>query len=62
MIVLEFACDSLSLTVEQKQAKEKGELGRKAIAAQSGYMAKAVEGKGCDRHLLGIFSLSFRFA
>ncbi len=45
------------------QAKEKGELGRKAIAAQSGYMAKAVEGKGCDRHLLGIcfFYSSFLF-
>lgn len=34
--------------------KVKGELGRKAIAAQSAYMAKAVEGKGVDRHLLGL--------
>ncbi|KAJ3062174.1 Carnitine O-acetyltransferase mitochondrial [Podochytrium sp. JEL0797] len=32
----------------------KGELGRKAIAAQSSYMAKAVDGKGVDRHLLGL--------
>ncbi|KAI9331576.1 acyltransferase ChoActase/COT/CPT [Obelidium mucronatum] len=35
-------------------AQAKGELGRKAIASQSGYMAKAVEGKGVDRHLLGL--------
>ncbi|KAJ3297226.1 Carnitine O-acetyltransferase mitochondrial [Rhizoclosmatium sp. JEL0117] len=35
-------------------AQKKGELGREAIAAQSGYMAKAVDGKGVDRHLLGL--------
>jgi carnitine O-acetyltransferase len=34
--------------------KIKGELGRKAIHAQTSYMAKAVEGKGVDRHLLGL--------
>ena len=32
----------------------KGELGRRAIAAQSAYMAKAIEGRGVDRHLLGL--------
>ncbi|KAJ3101774.1 Carnitine O-acetyltransferase mitochondrial [Phlyctochytrium planicorne] len=32
----------------------KGELGRKAIAAQGKYMARAVEGRGVDRHLLGL--------
>jgi carnitine O-acetyltransferase len=37
--------------------KEKGELGRKAVAAQSSYMAKAVEGFGVDRHLLGRLNL-----
>ncbi|KAI8838924.1 acyltransferase ChoActase/COT/CPT [Chytridium lagenaria] len=35
-------------------AQVKGELGRKAIAAQSRYMARAVEGRGVDRHLLGL--------
>ena len=35
-------------------AKAKGELGRKAIAAQSSYMANCVEGRGVDRHFLGI--------
>ncbi|KAJ3346348.1 Carnitine O-acetyltransferase mitochondrial [Entophlyctis luteolus] len=34
--------------------REKGELGRAAIASQSSYMAKAVDGKGVDRHLLGL--------
>lgn len=34
--------------------KVKGELRRKAVQAQSSYMAKAVEGFGVDRHLLGI--------
>ncbi|KAJ3278927.1 Carnitine O-acetyltransferase mitochondrial [Borealophlyctis nickersoniae] len=34
--------------------KIKGEMGRKAIAAQSAYMAKAIEGRGVDRHLLGL--------
>ncbi|KAI9350482.1 acyltransferase ChoActase/COT/CPT [Zopfochytrium polystomum] len=34
--------------------EEKGKLGRAAIAAQSKYMARAVEGKGVDRHLLGL--------
>ncbi len=29
-------------------------MARKAVASQSAYMAKAVEGKGCDRHLLGL--------
>ncbi|KAJ3218879.1 Carnitine O-acetyltransferase mitochondrial [Clydaea vesicula] len=33
---------------------EKGQLGRKAIASQSTYMRKAVDGKGVDRHLLGL--------
>ncbi|KAJ3213079.1 Carnitine O-acetyltransferase mitochondrial [Dinochytrium kinnereticum] len=32
----------------------KGEMGRKAINAQTKYMARAVEGKGVDRHLLGL--------
>ncbi|KAK5664662.1 Carnitine O-acetyltransferase mitochondrial [Batrachochytrium dendrobatidis] len=32
----------------------KGEMGRKAIASQSSYMAAAVEGRGVDRHLLGL--------
>ncbi|KAJ3248215.1 Carnitine O-acetyltransferase mitochondrial [Chytriomyces hyalinus] len=35
-------------------AQTKGELGRKAIASQSSYMALAVDGKGVDRHLLGL--------
>ncbi|KAI8609541.1 hypothetical protein BC830DRAFT_1173461 [Chytriomyces sp. MP71] len=34
--------------------QKKGELGRKAIASQSSYMALAVDGKGVDRHLLGL--------
>ncbi|KAI9335833.1 carnitine O-acetyltransferase [Zopfochytrium polystomum] len=34
--------------------EEKGKLGRAAIAAQSKYMTRAVEGKGVDRHLLGL--------
>ncbi|KAJ3328249.1 Carnitine O-acetyltransferase mitochondrial [Blyttiomyces sp. JEL0837] len=34
--------------------KVKGEMGRKAIASQTAYMAKAVEGRGVDRHLLGL--------
>ncbi|RKO90315.1 hypothetical protein BDK51DRAFT_35209 [Blyttiomyces helicus] len=32
----------------------KGELGRKACKSQSDYMAKSVEGRGVDRHLLGL--------
>ncbi|RIA85327.1 acyltransferase ChoActase/COT/CPT [Glomus cerebriforme] len=32
----------------------KAELGYKAINAHVKYMAEAVEGKGCDRHLLGL--------
>ncbi|KAJ3057292.1 Carnitine O-acetyltransferase mitochondrial [Rhizophlyctis rosea] len=35
-------------------AKTRGELGRRAINAQSSYMAKAIEGRGVDRHLLGL--------
>nr|KAJ3419227.1 Carnitine O-acetyltransferase mitochondrial [Polyrhizophydium stewartii] len=34
--------------------KAKGELGRKAIASQTSYMAAAVDGRGVDRHLLGL--------
>ncbi|KAI9206579.1 acyltransferase ChoActase/COT/CPT [Polychytrium aggregatum] len=34
--------------------KEKGELGRKAVGAQSAYMAKCIDGRGVDRHLLGL--------
>lgn len=34
--------------------RERGELGRKAVAAQSAYMAKCVEGRGVDRHFLGL--------
>ena len=34
--------------------KTKGELGRKAIASQSSYMASCVEGRGVDRHFLGL--------
>jgi carnitine O-acetyltransferase len=36
------------------QLAVKGELGRKAVAAQSAYMARAVEGLGVDRHFLGL--------
>ncbi|KAH6564636.1 hypothetical protein BASA62_007786 [Batrachochytrium salamandrivorans] len=32
----------------------KGEMGRQAIASQSSYMAAAVDGRGVDRHLLGL--------
>jgi carnitine O-acetyltransferase len=42
-----------SMADPSKSVKEQGELLRKAIGSQSAYMAKAVEGKGCDRHLLG---------
>ncbi|KAI8905496.1 acyltransferase ChoActase/COT/CPT [Gorgonomyces haynaldii] len=34
--------------------KTKGELGRKAIKSQSAYMADCVNGKGVDRHFLGL--------
>ncbi|KAJ3125539.1 Carnitine O-acetyltransferase mitochondrial [Physocladia obscura] len=34
--------------------EEKGQLGRKAVAAQSAYMALAADGRGVDRHLLGL--------
>ncbi|KAJ3062175.1 Carnitine O-acetyltransferase mitochondrial [Podochytrium sp. JEL0797] len=34
--------------------QEKGLLGRKAVASQSSYMALAADGKGVDRHLLGL--------
>ncbi|KAJ3066196.1 Carnitine O-acetyltransferase mitochondrial, partial [Rhizoclosmatium hyalinum] len=34
--------------------EEKGILGRKAVASQSAYMALAADGKGVDRHLLGL--------
>lgn len=37
-----------------KTAQFKGDLGRRAISAQTAYMAKAVEGKGVDRHFLGL--------
>ncbi|KAJ3057991.1 Carnitine O-acetyltransferase mitochondrial, partial [Quaeritorhiza haematococci] len=56
-------CRSVSVeSVEWVKAMEdpnvpvnvKGELGRKALAAQTGYMARAVEGRGVDRHLLGL--------
>ncbi|KAJ3248222.1 Carnitine O-acetyltransferase mitochondrial [Chytriomyces hyalinus] len=40
--------------LSEKKAQTKGELGRKAIASQSSYMALAVDGKGVDRHLLGL--------
>jgi carnitine O-acetyltransferase len=32
-------------------------LGRRAVAAQSGYMAKAVNAHGVDRHLLGMINI-----
>ncbi|KAJ3027223.1 UNVERIFIED_CONTAM: Carnitine O-acetyltransferase mitochondrial [Siphonaria sp. JEL0065] len=35
-------------------AEEKGALGRKAVASQSSYMALAADGRGVDRHLLGL--------
>jgi carnitine O-acetyltransferase len=35
-------------------ALEKAKIGRKAIDAHVKYMADAVEGHGCDRHLLGL--------
>ncbi|CAG8538451.1 3338_t:CDS:2 [Ambispora leptoticha] len=34
--------------------EEKANLGRKAIEAHVKYMSEAVEGRGCDRHLLGL--------
>ncbi|KAI8923844.1 Choline/Carnitine o-acyltransferase-domain-containing protein [Entophlyctis helioformis] len=34
--------------------KTKGELGRQAVASQTSYMAAAVDGRGVDRHLLGL--------
>ncbi|KAJ3038037.1 Carnitine O-acetyltransferase mitochondrial [Rhizophlyctis rosea] len=56
-------CRSVSVeSVQWVQAMEdpnvpnkiKGELGRRAIGAQSAYMAKCIEGRGVDRHLLGL--------
>ncbi|KAJ3127115.1 Carnitine O-acetyltransferase mitochondrial [Nowakowskiella sp. JEL0407] len=55
-------CRSVSLeSVEWVKAMEssaspaeKAALGRKAIASHVAYMADCVEGKGCDRHLLGL--------
>ncbi|KAJ3248221.1 Carnitine O-acetyltransferase mitochondrial [Chytriomyces hyalinus] len=39
---------------ESLSLEEKGQLGRKAVAAQSSYMALAADGRGVDRHLLGL--------
>ncbi|KAI8609540.1 carnitine acetyl transferase [Chytriomyces sp. MP71] len=39
---------------ESLTTEEKGQLGRKAVAAQSTYMALAADGRGVDRHLLGL--------
>ncbi|KAJ3106721.1 Carnitine O-acetyltransferase mitochondrial [Phlyctochytrium bullatum] len=47
-------CVATYESAQTRKAKDKGILGRKAIAAQSQYMARAVEGKGVDRHLLGL--------
>ncbi|KAI8615223.1 acyltransferase ChoActase/COT/CPT [Chytriomyces sp. MP71] len=39
---------------ESLTAEYKGQLGRRAVAAQSSYMALAADGCGVDRHLLGL--------
>src|SRR5689334_318785 len=42
------------MTLTREQVLTKAQLGREALAAHTKYMADAVDGRGCDRHLLGL--------